>query len=62
MPTFAHRLRNETLPRCAKCKTAIKFQLIRPATALLHEHGFRVFLYELPEGEAVITSIAVNFF
>jgi hypothetical protein len=55
----AHRLPHEVtlfseqrFPRCAKCKDAVKFELIHAATDLLNEHGFRIYWYELDdEGE-----------
>jgi hypothetical protein len=38
----------QNFPRCSKCKDAVQFELIQAATELLHEHGFRVYLHELP--------------
>ncbi len=49
LPYDVTLLRNETFPRCAKCKNAVKFQLIKAATGMLNERGFCVRLYELPE-------------
>lgn len=57
----AHRLPHEVtlvwgqaFPRCAKCRDAVKFELIR-AAELLNEHAFRVYLYELDEeGESSV--------
>jgi hypothetical protein len=42
---------DQVFPRCAKCKDAVKFELIHAATDLLNEHGFRVNLYELDDQE-----------
>lgn len=58
----AHRLPHEVtlfkdqdFPRCAKCKDAVKFELVMAATESLNEHGFRVYLYELDEeGESSV--------
>jgi hypothetical protein len=54
----AHRVPHEVtllsghdFPRCSKCKDSVQFELIQAATELLHEHGFRVQLYELPVDE-----------
>jgi hypothetical protein len=44
-------LAGQNFPRCSKCKDAVLFELIKAATELLHEHGFRVHLYELPVEE-----------
>jgi hypothetical protein len=44
-------LSGQNFPRCSKCKDAVQFELIQAATELLHEHGFRVHLYELPVEE-----------
>jgi hypothetical protein len=60
----AHRLPHEVtllwgqvFPRCAKCQNAVTFQLIRAATRLRNEQGFRVYLYELDEeGESSIAA------
>jgi hypothetical protein len=54
----AHRLPHEVtvlqgqqFPRCAKCDEAVRFELIRPASAenAPNREQSRIYLYELPE-------------
>lgn len=54
---FEHRsphevtlLRNELFPRCAKCGSAVYFELVK-AVPGLEERDFRVRLYKIPEDE-----------
>src|SRR5438445_13897604 len=55
LPHEVTLLRHQAFPRCAKCRNAVKFELIQAATELLNEHNFRVYLYELDdEGKSSI--------
>jgi hypothetical protein len=63
----AHRVPHEVtllsghdFPRCSKCKDSVQFELIQAATELLHEHGFRVQLYELPVEECENSECSKN--
>jgi hypothetical protein len=55
LPHEVTLLRNQDFPRCAKCKDAVKFELVQAAQEPLNEHSFRVYLYELDEeGESSV--------
>jgi hypothetical protein len=58
LPHEVTLLQRQIFPRCAKCQDEVQFELIRVATELLRDHGFRVFLYELPAEDG--TSISAK--
>ncbi len=50
-----HRLSHEVtllagqrFPRCKKCGVTVHFELVQEARAAIHDHDFRVQLYEIP--------------